>query len=380
MWMQRTAVIWLVYEQTHSTVMLGLTVFAEQFPAFLFSIAGGAVADRYNRFRVLMTTQVLSALQAIALTILAFTGHAAVWQLLALSAVLGIINAFDIPARQPLVHDIISDPEDLPNAIALNSTLNNLARLTGPAAAGFILEKLGAANCFLINAISFVVVIACLLFLKLPPYQRREIKQRLSSDITEGFRYIIHSKTIGSIIGMLSLLCLLVVPFNTLLPVYAKEIFHGNALTFGYINSFIGLGAVGGTFFLAAVKPGTNFRKLLLINVTILGIGLMIFSQLQNFALSMAVIVMCGFATMSLIPICNTILQIEAEPSQRGRVISYFAMAAFGMMPLGGLLIGFLSKHLGAPVSIFGQGAAAVLLAILFFQWFRQAGKNEKTP
>lgn len=372
MWMQRTAVVWIVYSMTHSTFMLGLTVFAEQFPSFLFSLLGGVVADRNNRYKVLMITQIISALQAVLLTILVFMEHYVIWEILSLSVLLGIVNAFDIPARQPLVHDIINKKEDLPNAIALNSTLNNLARLIGPSLSGIVLTQFGAGNCFLVNAISFVAVIISLMLMKLPPYKPAPTKKKISTDLKEGLLYLKNTPKISVILIMLSLLCLLVVPYNTLLPVYAKVIFKGDAATFGYINSFIGLGAVIAAIYLASLKSSTNLHRILFTNTVILGISLIVFSHLNIFPIAMAIAIICGFGTMSLIPICNTILQLEADEAMRGRVISFFAMAAFGMIPIGSLFIGMVSKYIGAPNSLLVQGIIALLIALSFYLFYKK--------
>ncbi|TPG36327.1 MFS transporter [Flavobacterium pectinovorum] len=376
MWMQRTAVVWIVYSMTHSTFMLGLTVFAEQFPSFLFSLLGGVVADRNNRYKVLMITQIISALQAVLLTILVFMEHYVIWEILSLSVLLGIVNAFDIPARQPLVHDIINKKEDLPNAIALNSTLNNLARLIGPSLSGIVLTQFGAGNCFLVNAISFIAVIISLMLMKLPPYKPTPTKKKISTDLKEGLLYLKNTPKISVILIMLSLLCLLVVPYNTLLPVYAKVIFKGDAATFGYINSFIGLGAVIAAIYLASLKSSTNLHRILFTNTVILGISLIVFSHLNIFPIAMAIAIICGFGTMSLIPICNTILQLEADEAMRGRVISFFAMAAFGMIPIGSLFIGMVSKYVGAPNSLLIQGIIALLIALSFYLFYKKKKRD----
>ncbi|MGE6352506.1 MFS transporter [Flavobacterium sp. NPDC079362] len=378
MWMQRTAVVWIVYSMTHSTFMLGLTVFAEQFPSFLFSLLGGVVADRNNRYKVLMITQIISAMQAVLLTVLIFMEHYVIWEILSLSVLLGIVNAFDIPARQPLVHDIIKKKEDLPNAIALNSTLNNLARLIGPSLSGIVLLKFGAGNCFLLNAISFIAVIISLLLMKLPPYKPNPIKKKIYTDLKDGLLYLKNTPKISVILLMLSLLCLLVIPYNTLLPVYAKIIFKGNAATFGYINSFIGLGAVIAAIYLASLKSSTNLKRVLFVNTIILGVSLIIFSHLNIFPIAMAVAIICGFGTMSLIPICNTILQLEADEAMRGRVISFFAMAAFGMIPIGSLFIGMVSKYIGAPNSLMIQGVIALIIAISFYMFYKRKKKTQE--
>lgn len=369
MWMQRTAVVWVIYSITHSAFMIGLTMFAEQFPSFLFSLLGGVTADRYNRYKILLVTQSASMLQAILLTLLIFANNYTVWEILALSIMLGIINAFDVPARQPLVHEMVNEKADVPNAIALNATLTNLALLIGPALSGIILEKYGAGVCFLLNAISFIAVIGCLLLMKLPPYQAPEVKKKIRSELRDGFTYLKNTPSIGKIILMLLLLSFFVLPFNTLLPVYAKVIFKGDAATFGYISSFIGLGALIGAFFMASLKRGTSLKKVLLINIIIFGAGLMIFSHLTNFPLAMVFIIICGFGMMSQTTTCFTIIQVDSDITMRGRVMSFVAMSYFGMLPIGSLLIGAVSQHIGAPITMLFQGIIAIIIAGIFYNF-----------
>jgi MFS family permease len=377
-WMQRTAVSWVVYTMTHSPLMLGVTAFASQFPSFLFSLAGGIASDRYNRYKLLLLTQTASMVQAVLLTILTFTAHYKVWEILSLSVLLGVINAFDVPARQPLVHEMIGDQNDLPNALAFNSSMVNLARLLGPALSGIVLQKFGAGICFLLNAISFVAVIVSLLFMKLPPYKKPAIKKKASSEFVEGFTYLLTTPAIGIMILLLTLVSLLVLPYNTLLPVFAKVIFKGDAATFGYINSFIGLGAVSGALFLASLKAGANLKKILLVNTIIFGISLMVFSHLTYFPLAMLFAVLCGYGTMSQTTICNTVIQTEAHPAMRGRVISYFAMSVFGMLPLGSLLIGMVSEHIGAPNTILCEGIIALVIAAMFARFLGKKKLSRK--
>jgi len=368
--MQRTGVSWVIYSMTHSSFMLGVAVFASQFPTFLLTLYGGIVSDRYNRYKVLLTTQVASGIQALLLAILVLTGNYQVWQVLALSVVLGVINAFDVPARQPMVHEMISYKEDLSNAIALNSSMVHFARLTGPAIAGIVLEKFGAGFCFLLNAISFIFVITSLLLMRLPPpVEHREQRKELFSELAEGFHYMKNTRAIGTVLLMLTLMSLFVLPYNTLLPVFAKVIFKGNAQTFGYINSFIGLGALIGAFFLASLKTGTDLKRILFMNSVLLGIALIIFSQIPVFRFAMIFAVVCGFGTMSQTAICNTIVQVESDPRMRGRVISYLAMAAFGMLSLGSLLIGFISHQLNAPTTILCQGIVALMIVGVFSKY-----------
>ena len=247
--MQRTAVYWVKYIQTHSAFMLGLAVFSTQFPSFVLSPLGGVVSDRYNRYHVMLITQTASLLQASMLVILVVFIKYSVWEIFALSALLGIINAFDVPARQSMVPQMVSNKEDLPNAIALNSSMANLARMIGPAISGIILEKLGAGTCFFINALSFLAVIISLLMMKFTAYTPHILRKNVFGEFKEGWEYIRLKPAIGYVILLLACVSLFALPFITVLPIYAKVIFNGNATTFGYLNSAIGLGAIGGLFF-----------------------------------------------------------------------------------------------------------------------------------
>ena len=365
-WMQRTSVYWLVYVQTQSTFMLGVAVFTTQFHSFLFSLLGGVVSDRYNRYRVLLFTQIASMIQATLLTVLVMFNQYAVWEILMLNVLLGIINAFDVPARQAMVYEMVDDKEDLSNAIALNSSMVNLARLLGPAVAGIVLEKLGAGVCFLTNTLSFAAVILSLLLMRLPKYTPQVHTKKVMGELKEGYDYLKQTPSIGFIILFLALISLLVLPFTTLLPVYAKVIFKGNASIFGYLNSAIGLGAVSGTIFLASLKPGVNLKKILFINTLIFGIGLIAFSYMNNLPIALFFAVITGFGMMSQVTVSNTIIQTTVSVAMRGRVISYFAMAFFGMQPLGGLLVGGVSSYIGTPNTILAEGVLALLIAILF--------------
>lgn len=371
-WMQRTSVYWLIYEKTQSSFMLGVAVFAAQFPSFLFSIAGGVVADRYNRYQVLLLTQVASLVQAVLLTTLVLLDRYEVWHILTLSVLLGIINAFDVPARQALVYDMVDNKEHLPNAIALNSSMVHTARLIGPAIAGLVLQQYGAAICFLINGFSFIAVLTSLLFMKLPPYKPREHTSDVITDLKEGFGYLKNTPSISMVMIMLACMSLVALPYITLLPIYAKDIFHGEASEFGYLNSFIGLGAVSGALYLASLKAGSNLKKILFFNTLIFGMGLIVFSHLTNLPLALFVIAVTGFGMMSQTTISNTLIQTTVTPAMRGRVLSYYAMAFFGMQPVGGLLIGTLSYYVGAPNAILIEGLATLLIALIFFPFLRR--------
>jgi MFS family permease len=364
--MQRTAVVWVVYTLTHSPFMLGLTIFAEQFPSFLLSVFGGVVADRYNRYKVINLTQIASMIQATLLAVLMISGHYKVWEILALSVILGIINAFDIPARQALVHEVLYDKADLHNAISLNSAMASLAGILGPALSGILLAKFGAAICFLINAASFGGVIVAFLFMKLPPYKAPSTPKNVFHELADGFVYLKQTPAIGLVVLMLAFIALLVMPYNTLLPVFAKIVFKGNAATFGYITSFVGVGAVGGTVLLASLKEAENLKFILFFSMIVLGTGLIGFSLISNFPLAMVLAVLTGLGTVAQFTICNIIVQSGSAGHMRGRAISILLMAMFGMLPLGSLLVGAVSEKIGAPATLLCEGITALLIALLF--------------
>jgi MFS family permease len=377
-WMQRTAVYWLIFVQTHSTFMLGLAVFATQFPSFLFSPWGGVISDRHDRYSITLIAQIGSMIQAFLLAALVIFTHYTVWEIFALSVMLGIINAFDVPARQSMVNEIVDRPEDLPNAIALNSSMAKLAWLVGPAISGIVLEKLGAGTCFLMNAFSYMAVITSLLFMKLPAFVPRTHSKKAIKEFKEGYIYLKQTPTIGILILMLACISLLVLPFNTLLPVYAKIIFKGSASTFGYLNSAIGFGSLIGAVFLASLKSRANLKKILIVNLFILGLALISFSHISNFYIALFFAMLGGFAMMSQTTIGNTIIQISSSPEMRGRVISFFAMAFFGMQPLGGLLIGTVSQYIGAPNTILAEGIAAIIIGMVFLPFFKKQILQDK--
>ncbi len=371
-WMQKTAVSWVIYSLTHSKFMLGLTMFATMFPSFLFSFAGGVVSDRYNRYKVLLLTQIVSMIQALLLTTLIFFRHYTVWEILGLSVLLGIVNAFDVPARQALVIDMVGNKRDLPNALALNSSMVNLSRLIGPGIAGIVIERFGNDTCFGLNTLSFLAVIISLLFMKLPRYVPNPQTKNAIGQLKEGLHYIRKRPDIEFILGMLALISLFVLPFSTLIPVYAKDIFHGTASTFGIIDSVIGLGAFSGAIFLASLRPGTNLSKILAVNTFIFGFGLLVFSHIPYYSLALLFVAIAAFGMMSQVTISNTLIQTSVDPAMRGRVISVYAMVLFGTQPLGGLLIGFVSQNLGVKNTVLAESIIALLIGWLHLRFLRR--------
>lgn len=371
-WMQKTAVSWVVFALTHSTFMLGVSLFASQFPSFLLSLWGGVVSDRYNRYKVLLTTQVASMLQASVLTLIVFLKHYNVWEILGLSVVLGTINAFDVPARQSLVYEMIDNKDDLPNALALNSSMVNLSRIIGPGIAGFVLEYVGDGFCFLLNALSFIAVIGSLMLMRLAPYQPKPHTKNAFTELKEGLAYVKRTPSIAFVVVMIGLVSLFVLPYNTLIPYYARIVFKGNATTFGVIDSAIGFGALSGALYLASLSTGSNLKLILAINTLILGAGLMLFSHQHIYLLALLFAIVTGFGMMSQNAISNTLIQTIVEPSMRGRVISLYVTVFFGMQPLGGLLVGSLSKWIGTPDTVLLEGIAGVVIGLIHYRFLRR--------
>lgn len=376
-WMQRTAIVWLIYSLTHSSFMLGVAVFAEQFPSFLFSFAGGVAADRFNRSTIIRWTQIAAVLQTSLLAFLFLTNHIVVWQILALSVVLGIINAFDVPARQTMISQVVREDSDVPSALSLSSATASVSKVLGPAVAGFVLEHWNVGFCFVMNAISFIVVIVCFSMMKLPAYEKKTTNKKVMSEFKEGIVYLKNESRIGLVILMLSLMGLLVLPYDTLIPEVAKITFQGSASTFGYISGFIGLGAVSGTILLASLKRNDKLRFYLVLSTVVLGLGLIFFSQTTDFYWAMLFVVLTGFGSVMQLTSCNIIVQSEAAPHMKGRAISILLTAIFGMLPLGSLLTGYASEHIGSSNTLLIQGILAILIAICFYRLFAVPKKDQ---
>ncbi|MFI5150177.1 MAG: MFS transporter [Bacteroidia bacterium] len=377
-WMQRTAVMWVIYTLTHSEFMLGFVIFAQQFPSFILSLFGGIVADRYNRHKILLITQTASMIQAVLLAILVWTGHVVIWEILSLSVILGIINAFDMPARQTMIHDMVDNKENIANALALNSAMVNMARLAGPALSGIVLQAFGAGTCFSLNALSFVAVLISLLIMKFPESSPAAVRKKVSSELYEGYQYVKHTPSIAGILIVLTTLCLFVMPYDTILPVFAKVIFKGDAATFGYISSCIGLGAILASLILASRPKSSSLLVPLVLSIALLGLGLMVFSTITSFPLSLPFSVLIGIGTLTPMTVCITIAQMEAAAPMRGRVMSFVALSYFGMLPLGSLLTGSLSQKYSAPLVMFIQGVIALLIALSFGIYQRSLRLKEK--
>jgi MFS family permease len=367
-WMQRLAVSWLVYSATHSSVLLGVVMFAGQIPTLLLSPYGGTVADRYSRYRVLLFTQVASFIQASLLAALVLSGYYNTWAIAGLSLLLGTINAFDIPARQSLIVELVDDPTHLSNAIALNSTMVNLARLLGPAVAGLLLTYFGPGPCFAVNAVSFGAVICSLLFMRLVPRPPRTHRPGALEGLREGWAYLRQAPGLRRQILLMAGISFCAMPFGTLLPVFAKDVFHGDAGTFSLLNSLSGLGALTGALYLASLPAGG--RQSRLIGYAALGFcgSLLGFALSPQLGVGLVFIVLGGAGMMLFIAGTNTFIQTNVDDRMRGRVLSYYVMAFQGMQPLGSLLVGWLARHLRAPHTVLLQAMAGLLVVATFWR------------
>ncbi len=359
-WMTRVATAWLVYRLTGSALLLGVVSFAGQIPAFFLAPPAGVWVDRWNRHRTLVVTQILSMAQSFALAALALTGVIQVWHIIALALFQGIINAFDMPTRQAFVIQMVERREDLGNAIALNSSMVNLARLVGPAVAGVVIAIVGEGWCFLIDGVSYMAVIASLLAMRATTEQPRRRRRNAWQEFSEGWHYVRDSKAIRSLLLIMGLVSLMGMPYTVLMPIFASRILHGGANTLGFLMSASGVGALAGALILALRKTVLGLGRRIAISTAIFGASLIGFALSHALWLSLVLLPFAGFGMMQQMASTNTILQTIVEDDKRGRVMSYYAMAFQGMAPFGSLWAGALSARIGAPVTIVICGAACI--------------------
>ena len=365
-WMTRVATSWLIYRLTHSAFLLGVAGFAGQLPLFFLAPIAGVWVDRWNRHRTLVWTQILSLVQSFALAILALSGIIQVWHVILLMVLQGFVNAFDMPARQAFVIQMVDDRADLPNAIALNSSMVNAARLIGPALGGVIIAQVGEGYCFLIDGISYIAVIASLLAMHVQTSVARVRSKKVIEEMVEGWRYVSRSVPIRSILLLLAVVSLLGMPYTVLMPVFAARVLHGGAHTLGILMAAIGVGALAGALALAGRRTVIGLGKVIPISAAIFGISLIGFGLSKFLWLSMCLLLLSGFGMMRHMAASNTILQTIVEDEKRGRVMSFYAMAFAGMSPFGSLLAGALAARFGAPLTVAVSGSFCVVGALFF--------------
>ncbi|HVX13883.1 MAG TPA: MFS transporter [Pirellulales bacterium] len=371
-WMQQVATTWLVYELEHSTFLLGLVGFASQIPTFLVTPLAGVFTDRWNRHRALMVTQSLALLQAATLTLLTLFERINVSNLLALSFSLGLVNAFDIPLRQAFLTEMVGKPEDRANAIALNSSLFNGARLVGPALAGLLIAATGEWFCFLLNAISYLAVLIALSLIRVAPREQRSEHPSVLAGLKEGLGYAFRFPPIRAILSLVALVGFSVIPVSVLLPIFATQSFGGGANTLGLLTAAQGVGSLVGALYLASRRTVLGLGKRIAAAAVIVGIGILGFSWACDFWTGAAMLLLTGFGIMVQMAACNTILQTIVDEDKRGRVMSLHAMAFMGTAPLGSLAAGALADRIGSPATVRIGGAACVLGGLLFLRQLTQ--------
>lgn len=365
-WMQQVAVSWLVYRMTGSAFYLGLVSFLGQAPAFVLAPLAGAVADRVNRHRMVIVTQSAGMLQATLLAVLVLSGNVEMWHILLLMTLLGSIIGFDTPSRQAFLLEMVGERADLPNAIALNSSIFNLARLVGPAIAGVAIAAIGEGWVIAINAASYIAVLASLLLMRLPPRTRVRASASVLSHIREGFTYAFGFAPIRSILLLVATISVVAVPFTVLLPVVATDVLGGGAETLGFLMAATGLGAFSGAIFLALRSTVTGLGLVIARAATLFGVALIGVGASRSLPLTLLALIFAGFGMMMQMASSNTVLQTLVDDDKRGRVMSLYSMAFLGMTPIGSLLAGMLATRVGAPLTIAIGGGCAILAAVAF--------------
>ena len=365
-WITRVATSWLVYRLTGSVLLLGLVGFFGQIPTLILAPFAGVMVDRWNRHRILVVTQILSMLQSFALAGLSFAGVITVRHVLLLQMAQGIINAFDTPARQSFVVQMVEDRNDLPNAIALNSSMVNLSRVIGPAIGGVIIAAVGEAWCFFIDGFSYIAVIASLVGMRVPVLPRVIPTKNVREELVDGFRYVTDFPPIRSVLLLLALVATMGMPYTVLMPAVARQVLHGDSHTLGFLMTASGLGALAGALYLASRHTVVGLGRVIAIAACAFGVGLIAFSLSRNLVLSLILLPIVGGGMMVTMASTNTILQTIVAERMRGRVMSFYAMAFLGTAPIGSLLAGVLADRVGPTNTILIGGIACILGGVWF--------------
>jgi MFS family permease len=365
-WMQYVAMGWLVYRLTSSPLLLGLVGFAGQIPIFILSPFAGVMADRWNRHRILIITQSLSMVQALILAALTLSGAIQVWQIIALSAILGCINALDIPVRQSFIVEMVERKENLANAIALNSTMFNAARLVGPSVAGLVVAMFGEGACFLLNGMSFIAVIAGLMAMKIKAREAERDDAHVLERLKEGLSYAFGSVPIRMILLLLGVMSLTGMSYAVLMPVFARDVLRGGPQTLGFLMASAGVGAMIATLYLASRRTVLGLGGLIPASAALFAAGLMLFSMSRALWLSLVLLAFTGFGMMVNMAASNTILQTISDDDKRGRVMSLYTVAFLGMAPLGSFLAGALASKIGVTYTLMAGGVVCMASAAVF--------------
>jgi MFS family permease len=368
-WMTRIATSWLVYRLTHSALLLGTVSFAGQIPTFLFAPFAGVLVDRVDRHKVLLWTQALAMVQSLVLAALTLTNRITITEVLVLSAFQGIINAFDMPGRQSFMVKMVEDRADLSNAIAINSSMVNMARLLGPSLAGLLIAVTNEGWCFLVDGVSYIAVLASLLLMRLKREPEASNEASMVEQLREGWAYVSGFAPLRSILLLFALLSLMGWPFTVLMPVFAGQVLRGGPHTLGFLMGAVGVGSLACAISMVLRRSVRGLARMLPIAALCFGAGLIGFGLSTSFLLSLALMLVTGFGMMQGLTASNTIIQTLVDERMRGRVMSYYTMAFVGMAPFGSLMAGALAHTIGAPRTVIVSGIACVAGGILF--WIR---------
>jgi MFS family permease len=365
-WMQQVAVGWLVYRMTQSPLLLGVVSFAALAPGFVIAPFAGVLADRYRKQRIIIATQIAMMCQALVLAGLVLTGHVTVGWILLLMTVMGVATGFDIPARQAFLVDMVGDRADLANAIALNSSIFNAARLVGPALAGFAIAAVGEGWVILLNGLSYMAVLFSLFAMRIDAPTTAPQTGPVFRRLAEGFRYAFGFAPIRALLGLVATVSLLGVPFSVLLPVVATEVLGGGPRTLGVLMAAVGFGALAGALHLASRSTVLGLGRVIAGAATLFGVSLILLAFANSIYVAVPLLACAGFGMMTQMASSNTVLQTVVDDDKRGRVMSFYTMAFMGTAPFGSLLLGAVADRFGAPAAMAGGGVACVLAAALF--------------
>jgi MFS family permease len=365
-WITRVATAWLVYRLTGSELLLGVVAFASQIPMLVLAPFAGVLVDRWDRHRILVLTQVLSLLQSAALAVLTLGGWIRVGEIIALQLAQGLINSFDTPARQAFVVQMVEDRADLPNAIALNSSMVNASRILGPSIGGLLIAAVGEGWCFALDAVSYLAVIGSLLAMRVAAEPHARTETRVLEELAAGLRYVSGFAPVRALLLLVALVGTLAMPYNTLMPVIAKDVLHGGPHTLGILMTAAGLGALTGTLYLASRRTIVGLGKVIIVAAISMGLALIAFSFSRTLWISLLVLPVVGGGMMVQTAATNTILQTVVDERLRGRVMAFYATAILGTLPVGSLLAGALASRIGAQPTILIGGCACLAGAIGF--------------
>lgn len=364
--MTQVAIIWLIYHFTNSALLLGITGFLGQLPTFALAPFSGVLADRWNRHRTLIVIQVMGMVLSIALTVLAFSGLLKIWDIVIVSTLIGLVKGLDVPVRQSFAVEMVEKREHLTNAIALNSSLINGARLIGPAIGGIVIAKAGAGVCFLIDSLSYVAVIYALLAMNIRPLELESQSANVWQKLREGFHYAYTFLPIRSILLLLALSSLMGMSYMTLLPIFAVRILHGGSETLGFLTAASGIGALIACVYLSLRRGIVGLVKFIAVSPAVLGTSLMAFALSKTYWFSLLMLVIVGFSSILQVASSNTMIQTLVEDNKRGRVMSFYTMCFMGMSPFGNLFAGSLAHQIGAANTLVVGGIFCILGSLLF--------------